>query len=72
MHKVELWILVEEGRIFDIRFKSNGCAATLAANSMITRLALGKTVEEAKQLKDEDIIAAFRGPVNKGINDALP
>ena len=58
---VELWILVEEGKIFDIRFRSNGCAATLAANSMMTQLALGKTVEEAKRLKDEDIVAAFQG-----------
>jgi nitrogen fixation NifU-like protein len=59
--KVELWILVEEGRIFDIRFKSDGCATTLAANSMMTQLALGKTVEEAQQLKGEDIVAAFQG-----------
>ncbi len=59
--RVELWILVEEGRIFDIRFKSNGCAATLAANSMMTQLALGKTVEEAQQLTDQDVVAAFQG-----------
>ncbi len=58
---LELWILVEEGRIFDIRFRSNGCAATRAANSMMTQLALGKTVEEAKELTDEDIVAAFQG-----------
>ena len=59
--RVEFWILIEEGRIFDIRFRSNGCAATLAANSMMTQLALGKTVTEAKQLTDEDIVAAFQG-----------
>ena len=59
--RVDLWILIEGGRIFDIRFRSNGCAATLAANSMMTQLALGKTVEEAQQLKDGDIVAAFQG-----------
>jgi nitrogen fixation protein NifU and related proteins len=59
--KVELWVLIEAGKIFDIRFKSNGCAATLAANSMMTQLALGKTVAEAKQLTDQDIVAAFKG-----------
>jgi nitrogen fixation NifU-like protein len=57
---VELWIIVEEGRIFDIRFKSNGCASTLAANSMMTQLALGKTIEEAKHLTDQDVVAAFQ------------
>jgi nitrogen fixation NifU-like protein len=59
--QVELWILVEKGRIFDIRFKSNGCVSTLAANSMMTQLALGKTVAEAQQLTDQDIVAAFQG-----------
>ncbi|MBN2108546.1 MAG: iron-sulfur cluster assembly scaffold protein [Deltaproteobacteria bacterium] len=45
--------------MFDIRFKTNGCASTIAANSMLTELALGKTIAEAKQLSNADIEAAF-------------
>lgn len=59
--KVEVWILVEAGRVFDIRFKSDGCPGTIAANSMMTVLALGKTVKTAKQLTDEDVFSAFKG-----------
>jgi nitrogen fixation NifU-like protein len=61
--KIELWLMIEEGRIFDIRFKSNGCASTIAVNSMLTELALGKTVAEAKQLRNTDIESAFQGGI---------
>ena len=62
--RVELWIIVEKERIFDLRFKSNGCASTRAANSMMTVLALGKTVHEAKQLQDENILSSFHGALD--------
>ncbi len=61
--KIELWIMIEDGRVFDIRFKSNGCASTIAVNSMLTELALGKTIAEAKKLCNTDIEAAFEGAI---------
>lgn len=59
--QMKLWIKIKEGRIEDIKFKSNGCAGAIAASSMCTELALGKTLEEAKQLTDDDIIIALEG-----------
>lgn len=61
--KIELWIMVEEGRVFEIRFKSNGCATTIAVNSMLTELARGKTVAEARLLNNSDIETAFEGGI---------
>jgi nitrogen fixation protein NifU and related proteins len=61
--KIELWLMIEEGRVFEIRFKSNGCASTIAVNSMLTELARGKTVAEAKKLGNADIEAAFEGGI---------
>ena len=61
--KIELWLMIEEGRVFEIRFKSNGCASTIAVNSMLTELALGKTIAEAKLLGNTDIEAAFKGGI---------
>lgn len=61
--KIELWIMIEDGRVFDIRFKSNGCATTIAVNSMLTELALGKSIAEARQLGNTDIEAAFEGAI---------
>ncbi len=61
--KIEMWLMIEEGRVFEIRFKSNGCASTIAINSMLTELADGKTVAEAKAITNRDVEAAFEGGI---------
>jgi len=64
--QMKLWIKVEQGRITDIKFKSFGCPGAIATSSMCTLMAMGKTIEEAKQLTDDDIIAALEGiPAHK-------
>jgi nitrogen fixation NifU-like protein len=64
--QMKLWIKVEQGRIIDIKFKSFGCPGAIATSSMCTLMAMGKTIEEAKQLTDDDIIAALEGiPAHK-------
>ncbi|NHJ86261.1 MAG: DUF59 domain-containing protein [Asgard group archaeon] len=49
---VELTIKVDEKtkKITDIKFKSYGCASNIATGSIITELAKGKTLDEAKQI----------------------
>ncbi len=42
-------------KITDIKFKSFGCASNIATCSALTEIARGKTIEEAKKLKFEDI-----------------
>lgn len=59
--QMKLWIMVEGGKIFDIKFRSYGCPGAIATSSMLTELALGKTVEEALQLSDDDVIEALGG-----------
>ena len=46
--ELQLSLKVEDGRITDVRFKAYGCAAALAASSLLTELAKGKTVEEVR------------------------
>lgn len=58
---MQLWIKVALGRILEIKFKSTGCAGAIATSSMMTVLAMGKTLGEARQLTDDDIVAALRG-----------
>lgn len=76
--QMKLWIKVKEERISDIKFKSFGCPGAIATSSMATVLALGKTLADAKQLTDDDVILALGGiPENKrhcslmGINALL-
>lgn len=46
---------VEDGRIVEVRFKAYGCAAAIAAASVMTELIEGTSLPEAASLKDEDI-----------------
>lgn len=48
-------------RITDIKFESYGCASNIATGSIITELAKGKTIEEAKQLTWKDAAEALGG-----------
>ncbi len=64
--EMELWISVRDNRIFRIAFKSYGCPGAISTSSMLTVLADGKTIEEAKLITDDDVVAALRGiPENK-------
>ena len=49
---VKLYLKVDEKtkKIMDIKFESYGCASNIATGSIITDLAIGKTLEEAKKL----------------------
>ena len=49
---VKLYLKVDEKtkQIGDIKFESYGCASNIATGSIITDLAIGKTLEEAKKL----------------------
>lgn len=45
--------------IEDVKFKTLGCAAAIAASSMMTELAKGKTIEDAKKMTRDDINKAL-------------
>ncbi|MBU0702898.1 MAG: iron-sulfur cluster assembly scaffold protein [Chloroflexi bacterium] len=49
---VALYLKVDDEtqRITDIKFESYGCASNIATGSIITEMAKGKTLEEAKQI----------------------
>lgn len=44
-----------EEYIEDIKFKTLGCAAAIATSSIMTEMAKGKTLEEAKNISRDDI-----------------
>lgn len=53
----------KEGKEFieDIKFQTFGCAAAIATSSMITELAKGKTLEEAKTITRNDVANSLDG-----------
>jgi len=60
---VAVYLKVDEKdhRITDIKFESYGCASNIATGSIITELAKGKTIEEAKQISWKDASDALGG-----------
>ena len=48
-----LMLRIEAGRIEEARWQSDGCAASIAASSLLSELARGRTVEEARALTRE-------------------
>ncbi len=56
-----LYIKVKNNRIVDIKFQTLGCGASIATSSMITELAKGKTIEEAKKITRSDVADALEG-----------
>jgi len=49
----------EDDVIDQVRFSGEGCAISLASASMLTEMLEGKSLEEAKQLSKEDILAVL-------------
>lgn len=48
-----------EEYIEDIKFKTLGCAAAIASSSMLTELAKGQSIEEAKLISRDDVNEAL-------------
>jgi nitrogen fixation NifU-like protein len=48
-------------RIAAVRFKAYGCAATIAVGSVLSELASGRLVQEARAISEGDLIDALGG-----------
>ena len=51
--------------IEDVKFKTYGCGSAIASSTMFVDMLKGKTVAEAKQIKDKDIATALELPAIK-------
>jgi len=52
----------EEETIIDVKFKTYGCGSAIASSSLFVDLLLGRTLEEAKLIKDKEIAKALDLP----------
>ena len=58
---VEMSLSIENGRIADVKFMTDGCGATIGCASYVTGLAKGRLIEEALQIRPEDVDDYFKG-----------
>ena len=54
--------LDENERIIDVKFKTYGCGSAIASSTMFVEMLQGKTIEEAKLVKDKEIAEALELP----------
>jgi len=61
-----IYLKIEDQKIKDIKFQTFGCGSAIAVSSMLTELAVNKTIEEAKKITNKDVAEALEGlPKNK-------
>lgn len=52
----------KDNRIIDVKFKTYGCGSAIASSTMFVEMLKGRTIEEAKLIKDRDIAEALQLP----------
>ena len=55
------YIKVQDNKISDVRFKTFGCVAAISVSSMVSEMALGKTLKEARLITNKSVAEALDG-----------
>ena len=58
---MRMYLKIEDDVIRDASFKTFGCCAAIASSSVATDMVKGKTVDEALQMKNSDVVDALDG-----------
>ena len=56
-----IYIKVKDALLDVVKFQTFGCPAAIATCSVLTEMALGKTLEEAYRITDDDVVHALMG-----------
>jgi len=60
------YIKVKDERLADVKFQTFGCVAAIAVSSMVSEMAKGRNLEEAKQITNQVVAETLGGlPQNK-------
>ena len=68
---IEIWVKIKDGIIKEATFWTDGCGTTIAAGSMITEMAKGKTIGEAMKITQQDVLDALGGLPEENLHCAL-
>lgn len=58
---IRVYLKLEGGKISNFKFLTQGCPGAISTSSIATELAIGKTIDEALKLTDNDVIKAAGG-----------
>ncbi len=55
------YIKVKDNKLSDVKFKTFGCGAAIAVSSMVSEMAMGKTIEEALKITPQLVADQLEG-----------
>ena len=58
---MEMWVKVRDGLIVDCTFFTDGCGATIACGSRLTRFVKGLSTDEAMRVRPRDLVSLLNG-----------
>ena len=58
---MKIFMVIEDNVIQDVSFQAFGCAAAIATSAVATRMVKGKTVEEALQITNAQVVEELGG-----------
>lgn len=61
---IELYVLVENDVVVDVKYHVFGCYAIISAASILSEWAIGKAVDEVKSVKLQDVVTLMGGDVD--------
>ena len=58
---MSIWLKIDNGKILDARFLTDGCGTSRASGSMATEMAKGKNLAEAQKISQQDVLDGLGG-----------
>jgi nitrogen fixation NifU-like protein len=58
---MEIYLKVRDGKVINASFRTDGCGPSIASGSMVTELAKEKSVVEAREINQADVLDALGG-----------
>ncbi len=67
---MEFYIRLKGDTVSDLSFMTDGCGATVACGSILTRMVEGVTIEEARKVTSSDLIETLEGLPDENLHCA--
>jgi nitrogen fixation NifU-like protein len=67
---MEIYLRLNGTRIEEATFMTDGCGATLACGSMLTQMVAGISLEEANEIRPQDLLSALDGLPEENVHCA--
>jgi len=68
---MEIYLKVRDGKVMNASFWTDGCGPSIASGSMVTELAKGKILIEARKITQGDVLDALGGLPEDSLHCAL-